>query len=244
MSSLNFFCAFFFYLLIIQKSLGQIQSYRCTEGTKAIFCLLSDIQQTSSNKHFRVIPHRDVSEISKVYFEDSKIEILTEDICTALPYVTHFDADNLGVSFVEENTFKKCTKLGFLKLIKNPLAILPPGLFDSNANLSKVWLYHNKLTKIDGDLFKHNPKLLAIYLDHNKLQEFSFSCDMPILSKLQSIDLDGNELVDVGIEMLLEKCPNLNKIDLDENQFPCGRQRKIVEALMATSVLHFIGDCV
>lgn len=105
-------------------------------------------------------------------------------------------------------------------------------------------MQNNKLTKIDGDLFKNNPNLEKIRLFFNHLQEFSFSAEMPVMTKLREIDLLNNWLTDLDVVTLLEKCPNLKIFDLSENKFSCERQQQIIAALNVTNVYFGLDDCV
>lgn len=175
-------------------------------------CQLSNINQTSSMKSFNIVPFQEPFAIKGVYIICSKMETLTEDVCKALPYVKNFHAEQLGLAFVEQNAFQKCTKVEVISLYGNSLKKLPFGLFDSNVQLSVVQLAVNKLMEIDGNMFKNNPKLEQLHLSNSSLQEFSFSNKMPILT---TINLSNNQLSDVDTQMLLENCPILREIHLD-----------------------------
>lgn len=245
MTSSYFYCAIFCYFFVFHKTYGQNPTYQCKEELWRFLCILSNINQTSAQKHFKVIPHRDVSQITSVEFINSKMEVLTANICDALPNLQVLNLlPNLGLTSIDENAFSKCTKLGAVDLRGNSLTTLPSGVFDSNVDLQVVWLQNNKLTEIDGNLFKHNPNLGRIYLNNNKLQEFSFSTEMPVMTKMEKIDLSNNELSDVDIETLLEKCPNLKEIKLDGNNFSCDRQLQIIDALKAKNVVYDITQCI
>lgn len=139
---------------MIQQSYGQVPSYECTQGFGSMNCQLSNINQTSSMKSFNIVPFREPFAIKGVYIICSKMETLTEDVCKALPYVKNFHAEQLGLAFVEQNTFQKCTKVEVISLYGNSLKKLPFGLFDSNVQLSVVQLAVNKLMEIDGNMLK------------------------------------------------------------------------------------------
>lgn len=245
MMSRFFYCEIFVYFCVIfGQSLGKIPNYECREGMEAIFCKLSYINRTSSDKHFKVIPHLATSEINRAEILDSTMEILTEDVCDALPYVTYFAADNIGLIGLQRSAFEKCTKLEVIHLKGNSLKILPSKIFDSNTNLLQIWLSQNEITTIDANLFKNNQNLNHIGLDTNKLEKFSFSTEMPIMKKLTTIYLSHNKLFEVDIETLLEKCPNLLHFWFDGNQFTCDRQKTIIGALDAKNIKNWSGICI
>lgn len=253
MSSLNFYCVIFFYVLVIQEKSfvvsaseydnsteSDVPTYECYKSFFSGNCVLKNVQQTSSKKKFKVISNQDVSGIANVWIKyGSTMDVLTEDICDALPHLKLLDASFLHLTSVDENAFKKCAELVVLDLHNNSLTSLPSGLFDSNIKLGFVWLQYNELTNIDGNLFKNNPNLVRIALHHNKLQKFSFSAEMPVMTKLQLIHLDGNELSDIDIETLLEKSPNLTYLNLDSSKFPCDRHEQIIKRASEKNDLKF-----
>lgn len=126
----------FFFLLVTQKTLGQVPRYQCMGGKQNnTWCILPKVNHTASNKNFKVIPHRDPSEVDGATFIKSKIEILTDDVCNALPYLKTFNDGLLGLVYVDENAFRKCTKLLFVMLQGNLLTNLSLVLFETNVNL-------------------------------------------------------------------------------------------------------------
>lgn len=236
----HFCCVILLCLSVIHKSFGEIPTYNCKEDGKTV-CDLLNVRQNASQKHFKIIPHRDVSLITTVYFRNSNMEILTEDACDALPYVETFWAENAGLTSIDGNALTKCTKLQNVFLHENSLVSLPLGLFDTNFGLEAVQLQRNKLTEIDGNLFKNNPNLMEIYFHKNMLEKFSFSAELPVMRDLGMINLNDNLLSDIDVEMFIEKCPNLKEMRLDNNIFPCDRQEQIKKALK--NVYHWLGKC-
>lgn len=235
----------FFLFLMIHHSLSQIPSFQCITWLSKSNCVLFWLNLKGSNKNFKVIPHLELSAIDEFKFLDSKIEILTGDVCMALPYIKNFYAAELGLTAVEENAFKKCTKMTAVHLHKNSLESLPIRLFDSNGDLSLIYLGSNQLTEIDGNLFKNNAKnLKELVLKDNQLKEFSFSTEMSVMEKLTRIDLRSNELSDIYVEMILEKGPNLRDVLLEENKFVCSRQHNIIGALTTKNINSGLEKCV
>lgn len=208
-------------------------------------CELWNVNRTLASKNFKIIG--DPWFMLKFYavnFKNSTLQILTEDICDALPNIERFSAFKVGLISVDENTFKKCTKLQSVNLNVNSLTSLPLGLFDSNVDLTTVSLAFNKLTQISGNLFRNNPNLEGLLFDHNQLNQFAFFIEIPISTKLKVINLSNNELEDVDIETMLEKCPNLEMIYFSGNKLSCGRILDIQGILKTKKgVDYWIGDC-
>lgn len=77
-----------YFSIYCEQSFGQIPNYKCTKGWKEFVCLLSHLNMTSSTKTFKVVPHQETPGIDAIFYEDSNMEILTDGICEALPYIT------------------------------------------------------------------------------------------------------------------------------------------------------------
>lgn len=210
------FCKIFLYLFMTHKSFAQILSYNCNSSFQS-WCYLSEIKQVSSMKHFKVVPHQNTSEIKGVLFVDSVIEVLTEDVCDALPYIVEFSAVSIGLTAVDENTFNKC------------------------ANLRNIQLDNNKLTEIDVNLFKYSLKLEEIYIRSNMLQKISITTELPALRK---VEIWNNSLSDIDVDTLLQKCPNLKWFHFDDNKIPCRLVNKIVLPLEVKSINYNSGKCI
>lgn len=190
----------------------------------------------------KIMPHRSVTEVDGIYFYNVRMNILGGEFCASLPYVKYFNADHLSLESVMGDAFNECKKLQTIRLEGNFLTSLPLKLFDSNVNLTIVRLGGNKLTQIDGWMFKNNPNLQEISINDNKLQNFWFSTEMPVMTKLQLIDLSYNQLLDLDVETLLEKCPNLKSLHLKSNQISCDRAQEITQALQMKKIEEFSVD--
>lgn len=251
---------------MIQTSVGQTPIYECSSD-KSHICQVYNANLTLSNKSLRLNPlGKNIEEITEFWFVDSKVKILTNDVCETLPHVAQYVAGVIGLSSIETNAFEKCTKLTSLSLWRNELESLPLGIFDFNLDLTSVNLNSNKLRKIDENLFKNNqklekvylmtnflssfppnlfksaPGLEGLYLDKNQLTEFSFANEMPALKWLQ---LGRNKLSSLDVVPLLEKCPKIITFHIPHNDYSCDRQREIIEVMEAKKLFHgYFRKCV
>lgn len=240
------------FIIFIQAINGEVQKYSC-EIVKNVdyyndflitnVCVLEGLNLTLTKKHFQPVASQPFHEVVAVYFKNSKLEVLTDDLCETFPLVKVFDAYKLSLTSVDENAFSKCTKLEIVYLYHNSLTTLPPKIFYQNEELTKVDLSLNKLTSIDGNLFKNNKKLTVVALNNNyfhflptnlfklvpnlrelnvranQLIEVSFLDQMPTLKSMTSIFLSYNKLSDVDVENLHKEFPNLKTLWLHENEF-------------------------
>lgn len=250
----------FILISLIQGAISEDQNYTCEISDD--ICILQNLHLTASDKNFRLDPNKAITEINDVWIRTSKIEVLTDAFCQTLPYVKVFDGSKIGVSFVEENAFAKCTKLETIDLSMNALTSLPPKTFFWNGELKYLYLWNNKLTEINENFFNYNLKLIKIALNGNVLKtlsanlfkdlvdlktlwlqgnqicDLSFLEELPTMKSLTEIRLDFNKLADIDLPMLYKKLPNLKEINLNENQFWCGRVTKISESLSKKGVTN------
>lgn len=254
---------------------GQVTNYTCKIQKyffwpSVNFCVLSDLNVTPSQKHFRIVPNYTVSDITGVHIQNSQVTLLTSDTCEILPFVTHLLASNIGpITAIEENAFQKCVNLEFVDLSRNSLRHLPSKLFTWNEDILTINFWSNKLTKIDENLFKYNQKLTSVVLSVNRLRALpshlftnnphlksvnladnqlavlSFLDEMPVLRNVTQINLASNKLSDVDVVTLIEKLPNLQTIDLGGSAFLCPRQQEIKTILKQHNVTQItIGNCI
>lgn len=223
---------------------------------KTNLCILKGLTQKSSDKHFQVVVNHDV-QIDAVWIKNlnNKIETLTGDICEAFPNINVLIAHGVGLTSIDEDALRKCTKLHTVGLNDNSLTFLPPKIFDWNLELKAVGLQRNNLTKIDEyifennkkltiialqhnnfyflpkNIFKNKPKLTLLWLHANKLSELSFLEGMAASKDLRNVDLSSNRLADIDIEKLHAIFPNLKKVNLKDNELMCERQLQIKKFL-------------
>lgn len=226
-----------FFLILIQNSFSDIPSYKCIKDKNTdTSCYLYRLQLTSSTKNFKLIPHRSAYHIDKFGFRRSSVEVLTSDICEALPHIETFSAPETDIVSVEKDAFRKCIRLTDINLSENLLKTIPVGVFDSNKRLENLWLHNNQLNELDLRIFKNNINLEGLFIERNQIKNLSYLNEMPKLRELKKFVLSVNQLPDINIEMLLEKCTNLESIDLTENKISCERQYEIYRLLRLNNI--------
>lgn len=220
------------------EDLNRISHYDKGPFLSTKVCFLANLTLTLPEKHFLPVTNDSVKGINAIYFEKSKINVLTDNVCEALPFIKVFSAKKLGLISVDETAFQKCTKISIIFLNDNSLTTLPPKIFYWNAELTKVNLPSNKLTNIDENLFKNKknltsvnltnnrfrflppilfknlPNLKELVLSNNQLCELSFLEKMPTSKALTELLLNGNELSDIHVESLHKTFPYLKRIVL------------------------------
>lgn len=250
-----------------ESHLKQLNNHKYFLNTT--LCILEGLNVTSSDKHFLVVAYFPIEQIDAVWIRESRLEVLTDDICRTLPFLKLFIAHRQGVAIVEENAFKPCAKMEIVDLYHNSLTTLPPGIFHWNPELTKVKFGQNDITSIDENLFennpnlthvlftfnrlnflprnlfRNNPKLARLDFSDNELRELSFLEELPVMRSVTFIGLNGNKLSDLNVEKLSEKFPNLKRIWFEDNQIWCERKERIHDFLNATNIrFSAAGDCI
>lgn len=251
---MNFDCLILLLVIKFKASFGQIPSHKCynpedvqlhRNQNYGMFsqrfnfrrydyesrwtCSVRNLTLINDDTHFKLVLHMKKDKITKVHFEDSKLKVLSNDICEALPFVRVYEAPHTQILIIEEDAFEKCLLLQTIDLSENLIQSLPPKLFALNKELTRVNLRNNKLQTIDSDIFKENLKLKNLDFEKNLLTDASFIENIPNSNPLKSIILSTNKLNDVDVESLLSKFPNITYLFLSYNNFLCGRQTHMNE---------------
>lgn len=220
-------------------------------------CFLTGLHLTLSDKNFLPVTYHPINEIEVVLMKDSKLEVLTDDVCEAFPSIEAFDAAYLGLISIDETAFQKCTKVEIVGLNSNSLTSLPPKIFYWNVKLTTIDLSYNKLTSIDENLFQENRKLsvvnlkgnrisflpMNLFINHPNLRELCVSANQlrelsffGVFVSLTTIFVDRNKLSNIDIEMLHNKFPNLKRFVFHHNELLCDRKTKIIEFLEKSNI--------
>lgn len=230
-------------------------------------CILKGLNSTSSVKHFQPVTFYPINEIDALMIQNSKVEVMTGDVCEALSFLMAFEVPNVGMTSIDEDSFEKCVKLERLNLGQNLLTSLPSRIFYHNKGLLEVFLDGNKLTTIDANLFQHNkklsqvvlsnnnlrylptnvfqanPTLTEVWLHVNQLSDVSFLKTVPTSNNLTKIYLNTNHLSDVDVEGLVGHLFNLEIFDINDNEFLCDRTTKMDQFLKSRNITtHHLGD--
>jgi Leucine-rich repeat (LRR) protein len=125
-----------------------------------------------------------------------------------------------GVSYIDEDSFKKLINVSHIYLSENNISYLPPSTFNQNANLKKLFLKSNPLT-----LPKNKPILQSdsiTYLDIAYCNITVLPAEIfAALPNLIAIRLDGNVLTDITTETF-EPLTNLEEIYMESETVKCA----------------------
>lgn len=197
-------------------------------------------------KHFHIVPHHNnLTEVYSINIRESKIEVLTDEICKVFPFIKNFNVPSVGLTLIEQGTFERCDKMTSVVLRSNFLKSLPLGLFDRNKDLTKVDFSSNLLYHLPSNLFKNTPQLEKLDLNNNQLTSLLFLKEMPVLENVSVIRFAKNRVSVVNVTHLLEKCPNLKEVDFKDNNLLCALKDNTTEAFTLKNIeSDAVGKCI
>uniref|UniRef100_A0A336LNH1 CSON009147 protein n=1 Tax=Culicoides sonorensis TaxID=179676 RepID=A0A336LNH1_CULSO len=220
-------------LIIAEHSESKVT---CSPG-KATSCVITNIVLKESNKNFILIPHySQIMNIGSISFVTSKVEVLSSNICDTLRFITKFNASNLELVAVDENTFMNCSNLIEVSLSDNFLEVLPSNVFEQNVNLRFVFLSNNLFKTIEMNLFQNNIYLTLLNLDENQLRNISFSNNSAPFQNLTTFNVAKNWLSDFDVEQCVNVFPNLKKIKIQDNLLLCNERNQIISDLVKHNI--------
>lgn len=201
---------------IFTATSNQIPAYDCVTGFH-YFCQFSHIYLNKT--HFQFEPDADINDVRKIRLINSYIPVLSEDLCTTFPNIIIFEATSIYIEEFVENAFENCTNMKKLDLRLNHITKLPENIFNTNQELTELWLHSNKLEAIDSQ-FSNISKLETLSLGNNLIKNLSID-KMQGLDNLAGLFLDSNELTNLNADEIIRAFPSLRTINYSNNPIPC-----------------------
>lgn len=207
----------FFKSKIFTATSNEIPMHDCTTGFH-YFCQFSNIYLNKT--HFQFQPDADINDVRKIRLINSYIPVLSEDLCTTFPNIIIFEATSIFIEELVENVFENCTNMKKLDLRLNHIKKLPKNIFNTNQELTELWLHSNELELIE-DQFLNMSKLETLSLGNNLIKNLSIH-KMQGLDSLTGLFLDSNELTNLNAEEIIKAFPNLRTINYSNNPISCN----------------------
>lgn len=183
------------------------------------WCIFDGINLNETHPFFEPSYH-DPSQVQKIFFNNSKIPILTWELCETFPNLRELDPTKCSLKRIMNGALKSCAKLERLKISNNAVTEINSYLFVSNPKMTHIRFASNKLTDIDVEMFNSTTNLELLELHNNSLVRFDV-LGIPMLQNLHTLSLNLNNLLDLNETVLVFKFPNLKKLWLEGNLFEC-----------------------
>lgn len=216
-----------FLCILFASSIVLAEKYQCFQQYEHK-CILNDLNVTQDDPIIEPIA-RNASTV-KIVLLHGIVPVLTRHICDTFgSTLESFEANNVSLEEIAEDTFFNCRKLSRLHLDENKIVKLHEKAFRGMYQLTKLWFRRASVP------------LEELYLrDSHNLKMLSFGvCNItsfPVetirknvrLENLEELYLYSNNLFDLEFEKLLKYAPNLKKIYLADNNFKCSRLAEIL----------------
>lgn len=220
-------------ILKIDISTCDISRINCSMRTKTE-CTVSDLVLTTKNYTFVPIAP-DSKAVTKFIIKNSKVSVLTTNICTAFTKLQKLNAIDSHIEIVEGNAFQNCTDIIEINLEQNNIHQLGEGVFSNTKKLQNLHILGGSLRYIDADLFSNLGELQLLLFSANGLEELPVAT-IKNLKKLKKLFLYSNDLYDLDAAGLIENLPSLEEISINDNNLHCDRLIEIIETFKAKNI--------
>lgn len=118
-------------------------------------------------------------------------------ICDTFPNLVSVDLHNAGLTSVDDNAFRGCTRITQLDLWENYINSIHESAFASLRDVQFLNLEQNRLTSISVNLFANQQNLQMLYLSRNQFTNFPVGIFRP-LSNLLHLGLGFSNLTAIN----------------------------------------------
>lgn len=222
-------------LIITKTSTFDVSRVNCTMYEDNRKCAISGLTVTSKNYTFVPIAP-DANTVIKFEIFQSRITVLTSNICTTFTKIRYFHAIDQHIEIVEDYAFNNCTNVTDINLEKNNIHQIGVGSFSNTKQLTKLHILGGSMDHIDVDLFSNLGELKQLMFSANGLRELPVGA-MKNLKNLELLYIYSNNLDDLDVTGLVNTLPNLKSIYLNDNNFHCDRLIDIVDTFKARGII-------
>lgn len=197
----------------------------CDEDVEILISNLSDLRD-----------YGDLINYDKLHITDSTIKCIPYNILTKFSNLDRFEAKDIGIEFLNANSFAGAENLTVLRLDNNKITNLPENIFKNAPKLQKIFLEGNQIEKIDKNAFADLKSLKELYLKNNKitiLEDGLFASN----TELKKIDLKNNQIAAIGPNAFIMSRSydslTLNGcLEIEEDTFTGKTNKEIVRCFM------------
>lgn len=191
---------------------------------RASWCVFQRLNVTTAQPNWTPTWANSVSNIKKVQIVGKNFEVLTDDLCRALPNLEKLDIKEVGLKEVRLNALERCTKLKEIYLRHGNLTTLDKNTFKFNTELQLIAIDHNNIVNIDPSLFNTNLKLTKLVVgNQGDNSRIAFPIDkFPTLANLNYLGVEGIKLSELPAEKTTVKFPVLKSLKTYDRFTACN----------------------
>lgn len=205
---------------------------------RASWCVYQRLQVTTAAPNWIPRWANSVSNIKKVQMVGKTFEVLTDDLCKALPDLEKLDINGVGLKEVRPNALERCTKLKLVYFRNGNLTTLDKNTFKSNPDLQVIRIDHNNIIKIDPTWFEANTKLTKLVVgNQGDNSQITFPIDkFPTLSNLNYLGVEGIKLSELPAAKTIAKFPALKTLKTYDRFTPCSTVEQDVKTYKSKGI--------
>lgn len=231
------FSVIFATVFVTATSASEVNDYQVGRCRKLAcgWCNFHNVSILDRNQKVKLTSDSDPSDITKVQFINSTINIFTGHICKSFPYLTALKVEKSQLREIAPESFRHCYELKLVSFWMNNLTRLDRHSLQHNQKLQGISFQSNQIVFVHREAFNHLYDLQWLNLNDNHLMKFEID-GMVLLNKLRTIDLSRNYLRDLLAERLVDNLPALKALSIDDNDFKCQRLQLILDYLKSKDV--------
>ncbi len=171
------------------QDIESIYNYHIPDGTTSVsfqYNLISNISAGPSTC-FKNLP-----DLQYVYLDDNLISDIEDYAWVGVPSVRHIDLDSNKLTIIRRKMFFGLWNLEFLDFWRNEIHTIECMSFESNADLTQLWLYENDLQNIPKSMFdleNHPQNIHELRISGNPLSCDEMMCWLKLLDWITVVDL-------------------------------------------------------
>lgn len=209
--------------------------YRCYGAssfeTKCIIndegiCVFKNISTTVEQPYFYPTANN-VLGITKIRFEISKIEALTNEMCEMFPQLQEILLEKVQLRKINEGALDTCVELRKLSLSGNKIESIPELSFKNNLKLKQLNFSNNLLKAFDPVVISNLTNLEILKISDNNISEIDMK-KFVHLANLSNIHLGNNQITKLNMDEMILKFPQLKKLYLSGNPMYCDTLLRIL----------------
>lgn len=156
---------------VLNNCFSKVLTCSFTENDHGFGCEISSVNITMGSIFMSEFdaPERSVE---NVYFTDSRLDFVPDEIFTEFPSITRLDLSSVGLRELHQ-IFMNCTSLTHLILNQNELKDLPGKVFSNCLNLEHVEIFDNAVGAIDKNAFQGLTSLKTLSIQNSEAKTIS-----------------------------------------------------------------------
>lgn len=191
---------------------------KCEKKGSGIYskCIATNLSISESDKNSSFLIKSPQNSTHELVIEQSSMLFIPPEIFEQLTEIRLFNAKNISIKHIYEQTFSKANKLHYLVLSNNRIARIVDKTFINLSDLLTLKLQHNELVNLSAHAFFGLTQLENLLLSFNQIAYLPLYIFRE-LSSLEILELDNNFIKVISFDQF-ETNLQLTTLDLGKNE--------------------------